>query len=135
MATQTLLAAPSFLVIIMCLGRLADTRISDEQKTPRSTVSSHTDPASLRLLDRYGDIRLTVAWNETSAPHREEQMMMLHCSMHRARGLPSFGREMEACHQLSFTFGRCGQRSSDPSYVSLGRADSQPTGLRREWWA
>lgn len=40
---------------------------------------------------------LTVAWIEAPVPPVEQQMMMVHCSMHRARGIPSFGRGIEVC--------------------------------------
>ena len=92
-------------------------------KTPRSTVPSHTDPASPRFpiaVDISGDIRFQ-RWLgfQAAAPHRVQQMMMLHCSMHRARGLPSFGREIEAfaISELVYIRPVTATGSSDFNYV------------------
>ena len=74
--------------------------------TPRSTVSSHTDPVLPRLpiaVDIYGDIRLRVAWIHTAAPHRvtaNDDVALQHASRARGLPLPSVKGE-KLCYRLS----------------------------------
>lgn len=120
------LTAASYLVIVTCVYSLdfRDTQIRvfpSVQRFPATPIRPRQCfPIS---VDTCGDMLFrsgVAAWIETPAPHPEQQMMMLHCSMHRARGVPLFGREIDKSLQiLSFIFGRCGQRSSGLDYVVL----------------
>lgn len=75
-----------------------DTRISD-QKTPRSTVPSHTDPVSPRFPDRCGHLRRytlsEVAWVPDGRPTSgtaNDDVALQHASRTRSP-LPRKGRE------------------------------------------
>ena len=110
---------------------------------PRSTVSSHIDPSSLRLPDLhstnfYGEMPLTVAWIRGFRPppphicNSKWWCCIAACMEHEASP-PSEVRvwEMEAWH-YSLPLGRW---IFKPQLRRLYRPDSKPTRLRREWWA